>query len=299
MDNKIITILTLLHLKKIGRKTAFSIINKNYSLLNQNGSPTNIAKELLLSNNYFDYSTIDISNAYDTALEKIEKTKAYERIKVITYWDTDYPNRLKQIDDPPLLLNYIGDISQLNQTKSVALIGTRNINSHINKIATNLGKLLAENFIITGGLAKGCDTAGHKGCLQSGGITVAVCGKPLDVIYPKENRKLAEEIIAKKGVLISEYFVGEKSYLQPFIERNRIQAGLSEAIIVVASGVNGGTMRTVKFGKKHKRLICCYKPDIKHRNDENFQGNIKLIRDGAIPITNTQSIVALTKQIIQ
>lgn len=297
MNELILPVLTLLNLKKIGRKSVFSLIKGNESILNCKNYPTEIVKELLSRSTTHKFSCSEIVYAYDAAMHKLEKTLSNHRIKITTYWDELFPNSLKTIDDPPLFLTYIGKLEQLNYKKSVAVIGTRETNPHIDKIAFRLGELLAKYFIITSGLAKGCDTEGHKGCLKANGITVAVCGKPLDTIYPKENSILADEILQKNGILISEYLVGEKIFRQAFVERDRIQAGLSEAIVVVATGLSGGSMHTVEFGKNYKKMICCYSPISSQEKEDKLQGNIKLIYEGATPIVNSQSIKAIIEKL--
>jgi len=148
------------------------------------------------------------------------------------------------------------------------------------------------------GLAKGCDTAGHVGALRAHGITTAVLAHGLDSIYPKENRSLAENILSNDGLLISEYLVGQKPIGSFFVERDRIQAGLSDCVFVVETGIKGGTMHTVKYCLEYERILACLQHPQEMHNEIKVQGNRALIADqkGA-PVFSVSDIKGLISMV--
>ncbi len=174
--------------------------------------------------------------------------------RIVTFWDKEYPESLKQIFDPPSFLFVLGSFT--NQDKySVAIVGTRN--------PTSYGKLLAESFAhdlgtlgiaIVSGLARGIDTIAHSGAIHSGSRTIAVIGSGIDVIYPPENKKLAEGI-AEHGAMISEFEMGAKPDAEHFPQRNRIISGLSLGTLVIETDVNGGAMLTARWALDQNREV--------------------------------------------
>lgn len=148
-----------------------------------------------------------------------------------------------------------------------------------------MGERLGEmGFNIVSGLAKGCDTAAHKGCLRVKGFITGIVAHGLDTIYPNENRRLADEIVDAGGALISEYFIGSPIRSKNFQERDRLQAGLSVATIVIQTGMTGGTWHTVDATIRNNKILAA----VKYRDDsEKILGNKILIEQkGAYPITS-------------
>jgi len=215
---------------------------------------------------------------YLNKAEKILETTVNEGIKVINYFDEEFPLHLKNIPNPPIQLFTKGNIKKLNNlNKSVSIIGTRNPEESSKKNAFEIAENLAkQNYTIVSGLAKGCDTAAHEGCIKSKGSTVAVLPSNLHNIYPKNNTLLAEKILEFDGCLVSEYFIGQEVQDYYFVERDRLQSGLSCTVILIQSNIKGGSMHTINFAKKQNRNICVMKP----LNDRNFLGNKKIIDEG-------------------
>ena len=171
--------------------------------------------------------------------------------KFIPVFSPDYPEKLKNMRHAPIGIHCAG--KWLSNGKSVAIVGTRRCSFAGEKIANELGRALAENGIATiSGLAKGIDAAAHIGTLAAGGHTVAVLGCGLDVVYPPENAELYK-IIRRNGTLVSEFPFGRRADRMSFAIRNRIIAGLADAIVVVESPKKGGSMlsaqRAVEQGK--------------------------------------------------
>ena len=202
----------------------------------------------------------------------------------------------------PIIINFIGDISIINNMPSVAVIGTREPTESGSKAAIRFGEIFGEeHFNVVSGLAIGCDAGGHQGCLNKNGFTTAILAHGLDYIYPKENKKLAADILENGGILLSEYNVGQKPLANYFVERDRLQAGLSNGIIVVETDIKGGTMHTVKFASENKRRIAAYshnKPEL--LSHPKTKGNQILIKEGkAIALGTSDEISSFMNLLIQ
>ncbi|QJB29890.1 DNA-protecting protein DprA [Chitinophaga oryzae] len=287
-------IVKILSMPKIGRKTAmklikaisFKISNDNdlMDFINENG------KGLRLPS----YSIEEFVLAFERA-EQILLDSEKEGIKLVNFQEDTFPKLLLQTNDCPIVLNYKGDISKLNETPSVALIGTREPTNFGAKFGTRLGEVFAEQkFNIVSGLAVGCDTAGHRGALNAKGLTTAVLAHGLDKVYPKENKELAKEILDSGGLLVSEYFVRQNALSNFFVERDRIQAGLSLGVIVIETGIKGGTMHTVRFCLENNRPLATLNHPTEHLWESKTQGNQLLIRERkAIPIFQKSEVDTL------
>src|SRR4030042_2674995 len=161
-----------------------------------------------------------------------EKLNKYN-IKYITEDEMEYPNNLRGLDNTPVVLYYIGNLSK-NDDNSVAIVGSRKMTSYGKEVAEKFSTELASYGItIVSGLARGIDTVAHRGALSVNGRTLAVIASGLDTIYPPENLGLAKEIIKKGGAILSEYPLGYPALPVNFPSRNRIVSGLSKAVIVV------------------------------------------------------------------
>jgi DNA processing protein len=288
-----IQILTLLNIPGIGRKTVRKIITRS------NFTPSTPAELLDMIDDALrqdkprspraSIETVNI--AQHKAIDILEESRG-ENIACINYYEESYPALLKNIPDPPILLFAKGNYSALHLDKKIAVIGTREPTQYGREVSFRIGKTLAEKeYVVVSGLAKGCDTEAHRGCLRSNGVTIAVLAHGLDTIYPKENDKLAQEILDMRGCLVSEYSIGTKIYRNNFVDRDRIQSGLSEAIIVIETGTSGGTMHTVKHAQKQLKPIGCIVYPEKYNSEPSTQGNKKLIQEKtAFPITESGDI---------
>jgi DNA processing protein len=148
--------------------------------------------------------------------------------------------------------------------------------------------------VVVSGLALGCDTQGHRGCLEESGTAVAVLAHGLDEVHPNANRPLAEEIVAKGGCLVSEYPIGTEPKPNQFITRDRIQSGLSDAVVVIETGVNGGSMHTVRFAKRQRRLVMCIVPTHDPGAEEQTSGNRLLLdKHQATGFATTDDLIQL------
>lgn len=219
----------------------------------------------------------------------------------------NYPPRLRQIKDYPLMLYARGEISALRAEQAVAVIGTRQPTDFGFQQGVAYARLLAElGFTIVSGLAWGCDTAAHRGCLDAGGATVAALPCELEDVYPRSNRPLAARIAENGGCLVSEYAPGrlsrqpdERRQAPParfFVQRDRIQSALSLGLLVIETRTTGGTLHTVNFARQQGgRVVACLDPRgpglPEYPCEEAVQGNIKLIQEGvALPVYRAESL---------
>lgn len=290
-------VITLQQLEGIGNKTILSKIGGSIS------TPISTLDELcsllttIKGKKFESISDYDLVEANKSAKRIIAHTKK-ENIGIITYYDALYPEVLQNCKDeqgkldPPLVLYYRGNIKALEML-GVAVIGTREPTPNGIKAGEFFASEFARRgFNIVSGLAIGCDTTGHKGALAAGGITTAFLANGLDwdSIYPKGNLTLAQDIVANGGLLLSEYPVGQSCGRYGLIARDRLQAGLACATIVVQTGIKGGTMHAVNATIASKKPLYA----VEYRNPadnshEKVQGNLMLIREkGAHPLRSTE-----------
>jgi DNA processing protein len=222
-----------------------------------------------------------LTTNFDSAMERaLKDLKSHESrgIKVLSMHSPLYPGLLKQIPDPPLLLFVRGAIETLFENMNVAVIGTRDTTPTGEKVATRIAKWLGEHhWCIVSGLAKGIDAAAHRGALDARGKTIAVMATALDKVYPAENRELADEILESGGCWVSELALWRKPHRGSFVQRDRIQSGLSVAVIPVQTDVEGGTMHTVRYAEQQKRLLLCPRPIDQESSLKQYAGIKRLI----------------------
>lgn len=188
-------------------------------------------------------------------------------ISIVSFFDDLYPYQLKLLKNPPLFLFCKGNIDLLRNDNNIAVVGTRE-NSKIGElVATKTAEYFAsKEFNIVSGLAKGIDTYGHIGALNAHGKTIAVL-TDLIKIYPAENRDLADQILQEGGLLFSEIAPWKSAYRSTFVDRDRLQSGMSLATFVIETDIVGGTMHTVKFTIEQERLL--FVPDFTLLKYEN------------------------------
>jgi DNA processing protein len=187
-------------------------------------------------------------------------------VGILTYSCAGYPERLKEIYDPPPVLWLRGDAGLLGRA-SIAIVGTRHPTPYGTGVAEMLGRdLSARGMLVVSGMARGIDSAAHKGALAAGKPTVAVWGTGADVIYPKENKKLAEEILATGGAVVSELPLGTFPAPQNFPRRNRILSGVSLGVIVVEAGEHSGTRVTARCAADQGRDVFAVPGNVTSKN---------------------------------
>jgi len=192
--------------------------------------------------------------------------------------DAAYPPRLRQIYDPPLVLYVRGNVAALSQA-GIAVIGTRHPTPYGIGMAERLAcDLATRGVVIFSGLARGVDTAGHRGAVNGKGKTVAVFGTGVDVVYPKENSRLADQILSLGGALISEFPLGTFAAPQNFPIRNRIISGISFGVLVVEAAEYSGTRITARCALEQSREVYAVPGNVTNKNS---WGPNTLIKQGA------------------
>ncbi len=298
---KPISILALQQIPGVGSKTVEKIL-----ALSDLSEPTchNDLIEMLKNANV-EFGRINIPDpqtakiAWDKAHE-ILKLSEQHNIEIISRESSYYPECLSLIANPPVLLHVKGNIKALNKN-SIAIVGTRKPSGYGKTRAKEIAKLFAdEEYVVVSGLAEGVDSAAHMGALEANGLTVAVLAHGLDTIYPYTNKPLANAIVKNNGALISEYPLGTKIFRSYFVERDRIQSGLSLGVLVIETGIKGGTMHTVVFCEKQNRVLIVMKHPLNLLDATKQCGNTQLITDNRANIVfDTDDNVVLAKGIMQ
>lgn len=175
-------------------------------------------------------------------------------IRVVAFDDSDYPDLLKEIDDPPCILYARGRFPD-EALPTVAVVGTRRPTPYGRKTAEALSESLASaGVVVVSGMARGCDSYAHKGALSAGGLTVAVLGTGVDRVYPGENNKLYDSI-CEKGLVLSEFPPGTPPFAGNFPRRNRIISGLSLGVVVVEAPTRSGSLMTARLSLEYNREV--------------------------------------------
>jgi len=213
----------------------------------------------------------------ELAREEIAKAAAAD-VTLVSIDDPSYPPRLKEIYDPPLLLSVRGSTDILTRP-GIAMVGTRHPTPYGSGMAERLAcDLAAQGLVIISGMARGVDTSSHRGAISAKGKTLAVFGTGVDVIYPKENSRLSEQILALGGALISEFPLGTFAAPQNFPIRNRIISGMSLGVLVVEAAEYSGTRITARCALEQNRDVFAVPGNVTNKNS---WGPNTLIKQGA------------------
>lgn len=208
-------------------------------------------------------------------------------IEVKTWEDEDYPRKLLEVDNAPPVLYLRGTVN-LQDEWSIAVVGTRRISSYGRQVTEELATCLAQNGVtVVSGLARGVDAAAHHAAIKAGGRTLAVLGSGVDLVYPPENRRLAEEIV-QHGALISDYPPGTAPESANFPPRNRIISGLSVAVVIVEAGETSGALITASFAADQGRDVFAVPGSIYALQSK---GTNRLIQQGARPLLRMEEVL--------
>jgi DNA processing protein len=212
-----------------------------------------------------------ITGMREASIEAICKPKEYLKradeeivfmekndIRPLFFQDSDYPRRLLHCDDSPLMLYYKGK-ANLNAQRVVAIVGTRNITEYGKENCNQLVEdLKADNVLIVSGLAYGVDTCAHKASVKHGIPTVGVMGSGMQQIYPAPNKKLASDMVEQGGGVLTECMSGTQPERENFPRRNRIIAGMADAVVVIESALKGGSLITADIANSYNRDVFAY-----------------------------------------
>ena len=228
-----------------------------------------------------------ISQTEDKRVKAIQILQKQTEAGIITlsYYNPQYPKHFKENlgFDAPVLIHLLGDKELIHNNNCITIIGARKADAEGLNVAYQLAfQCASEGHPIVSGLALGCDTAAHRGCLDAGGKAIAIVASGLDITHPKSNKALQEEIIAKGGLILSEHPFGVKANPTRLVARCRMQVVLSQKIIVAQCPTVSGTMYAVRFAKKYKGDLYAVESDAYR---EINSGNLYLLEHGiAAPI---------------
>lgn len=210
-------------------------------------------------------------------------------IGILAYSDPRYPNTLRQIDRPPILLYYRGKLPEFDKQLGIGVVGTRKISAYGLRSAYRFSYELAiANVLVVSGMATGVDGVSAAAALAAGGSTVAILGCGVDVVYPKHHQNLMNAI-AQNGVILSEYPPGTRPSSYHFPTRNRLISGISHGTLVVEAGIGSGSLITAKEAILQGREVFAVPANV---GSEGAEGTNGLLRDGATLVLHTKDVIA-------
>ena len=273
-ENKILDYIQLINSANIGPVTF-------YKLLRQYGSAEAALAALPAGRRTFSRS----------AGQKEFELARRQNIRLLAFDDPEYPENLRAAEDAPPVIYVRGQINCLRQPLSLSIVGARNASLNGRKLASQIScELTSQGIMIVSGMARGIDTAAHKGAmfaLNRTGSTVAVLGTGIDIAYPAENQKLCEQI-AGQGAVISEFPLGTEPSAGNFPRRNRIVSALTNGTLVVEASLHSGSLITARLALEQGRDVFAV-PGFP--TDERSAGPNKLIKDGAFLVENAEDIL--------
>lgn len=235
-----------------------------------------------------DFIAVRYPRAPLKAAEAIIETSRKKNVRIITFWDDDYPALLREIRTAPLALYALGSGSP---GRCISIVGTRNADMDSKKIARRLGYDLGRaGFTVVSGMAAGIDRAAHLGALEARSGTVGVLANGIDIAYPAQNRDIYESLRNDPAsLLLSEYPPGIHAGKWTFVRRNRIISGLSYGTVVVQAGEKSGALITAGYAlEQNREVFACQGPAF----SEPYSGCHRLIRNGAVPVSGTEDILS-------
>lgn len=273
-ENKILDYIQLINSANIGPVTF-------YKLLRQYGSAEAALAALPAGRRTFSRS----------AAQKEFELARRQNIRLLAFDDPEYPENLRAAEDAPPVIYVRGQINCLRQPLSLSIVGARNASLNGRKLASQIScELTSQGIMIVSGMARGIDTAAHKGAmfaLNRTGSTIAVLGTGIDIAYPAENQKLCEQI-AGQGAVISEFPLGTEPSAGNFPRRNRIVSALTDGTLVVEASLHSGSLITARLALEQGRDVFAV-PGFP--TDERSAGPNKLIKDGAFLVENAEDIL--------
>jgi len=223
------------------------------------------------------------------AANRILAACAEKGYRILTFQDAEYPERLRNIYDPPLVLYVRGSLPAIDEEAVVAIVGTRDCTPYGISAAEGIGRRLAQSgLVVATGLARGIDSAAARGALGGGGRVIGVIGSGPDLVYPAENRQLFGDV-AGSGAILSEYPPGTPAARAHFPARNRIISGISLGVAVIEAPSRSGALITVSRALEQGRDVFTLPGNVGARSCE---GSNALLKEGAIPILSGDDIIA-------
>jgi len=229
----------------------------------------------------------DLHKRADEEIEKVRRLNG----EILVLDDGVYPALLRETYDPPVTLYVKGAWAECLEAPCVAIVGSRRCSTYGQNAALMLSRELAQRGVtIVSGLARGIDAAAHRGALEAGGRTVGVMGTGLDQIYPRDHKKLAEEILEKRGALVTQFPLGTPPVSENFPYRNRVISGLSLGVVVVEAAENSGSLITARLAMEQNREVFAVPGNITSRN--SFGTNYLIKGAGAKLVQQWQDVAS-------
>ncbi len=254
------------------------------------------AKEIFLADNndicdLIDTKSRDLEELLKKDLKAAEDVFAFckkHSVGLLSYYDEEFPEALRKIPTPPVLLYYRGKLPDFKRSFCVSVVGTRSLSKYGRKNAFNIAyDLTRAGTTVVSGMALGIDGVAAAGALAAGGVTVAVLGSGIDVCYPNQHKMLAREIV-KNGCVLTEFAPGTRPERYNFPKRNRIISGLSAATLVIEGKERSGALISARYAKEQGRTVYALPGNIESRNSE--VSNL-LLKNGAKVCTAADDIV--------
>jgi DNA processing protein len=269
----------------VGSRTAALLIDRF-------GSPASVfeASAHALESAGLKRETIDAIKSAEPREKAVREIDALGKLggQVLTLTDERYPTLLRETYDPPIVIYCLGDLATAFSQPAVAIVGSRRCSTYGRNVAEKLSRELAERGVtIISGLARGIDSAAHRGALDGRGLTVAVMGTGLDAVYPKENQKLAARIV-EQGALVTEFPLATPPVSQNFPFRNRVISGLALGVMVVEGAERSGSLITARLAYEQGRDVFAVPGNV--TSAKSFGPNY-LIKDGAKLVQTWRDVI--------
>ena len=235
--------------------------------------------------------SIALRDRLEAAAVELDRVREMAGADVLVLDDGAYPALLREIADPPITLYVRGRWRACVEAACVGVVGSRRCSTYGQNVAQALARdLAARGVTVVSGLARGIDAAAHRGALEAGGRTVAVLGTGLDEVYPRDHRRLADEILERGGALVTQFPLGTPPVAENFPYRNRIISGLSLGVVVVEASENSGSLITARLALEQGREVFAVPGNITSRN--SFGTNFLIKGAGAKLIQQWQDVIA-------
>ncbi len=235
--------------------------------------------------------SIALRDRHEAAAAELERLRGMEGAEVLALDDGAYPSLLREIPDPPVTLYVRGAWRACLEAPCVGVVGSRRCSTYGQNVALSLARDLASRGLtVVSGLARGIDAAAHRGALEAGGRTAAVLGTGLDEVYPRDHRRLADEILERGGALVTQFPLGTPPVAENFPYRNRIISGLSLGVVVVEASELSGSLITARLALEQGREVFAVPGNITSRN--SFGTNFLIKGAGAKLVQQWQDVVA-------
>jgi DNA processing protein len=237
-------------------------------------------------------SKLAISLRYKNfSFDSLKKNLKKSNTKLVTIYDDHYPHLLKQINDPPTLLYYQGNVELLNKV-SIGVVGTREPSQYGERVVERLiPDLVSSGLVIVSGFQRGIDTFAHQAAINNSGKTIAVLGTGIDIQYPSQNRQLFKTV-SSEHLVLTEYPFGMMPMQFNFPRRNRIITGLSLGTLIIEAAIQSGSLVSAKYALEQSREVFAVPGSIFTRTSS---GTNYLIKQGASPVTSSEDILSVLK----